>query len=137
VLVLRGRAGMGKTALLREMAERAASGECVAHRARACSDSRPAQELSDRLASSERLLHFAAAPNEKRPVPGSEPAWELRFWSPVTESNRRPSPYHRDPLKAPARHFAGRPGQTLYFSPVGSGSGQFAPDAASQIPPNR
>ena len=58
-------------------------------------------------------------------------------WSPVTESNRRPSPYHRDPLKAPARHFAGRPGQTLRFSPVGRGSGQFAPDAASQIPPNR
>jgi drug/metabolite transporter (DMT)-like permease len=56
------------------------AGECVAHRARACSDSRPAQELSDRLASSERLLHFAAAPNEKRPVPGSEPACELRFW---------------------------------------------------------
>ena len=59
------------------------------------------------------------------------------FWSPVTESNRRPSPYHRDPLKAPARHFAGRPGQTLRFSSVGTGSGQFAPDAASQIPPNR
>jgi hypothetical protein len=49
VLVLGGRAGMGKTALLREMAERAASGECVAHRGRACSDSRAAQELSDRL----------------------------------------------------------------------------------------
>jgi hypothetical protein len=64
------------------------AGECVAHRARACSDSRPAQVLSDRLASSERLLHFAAAPNEKRPVPRSEPACELRFWSPVTESNR-------------------------------------------------
>src|SRR5206468_6321824 len=59
------------------------------------------------------------------------------FWSPVTESNRRPSPYHRDPLKAPARHYTGRPGQTLYFSSVGPGSGQFAPDAASQIPPNR
>jgi len=28
------------------------AGECVAHRARACSDSRPAQELTDRLASS-------------------------------------------------------------------------------------
>src|SRR6266700_3126790 len=58
-------------------------------------------------------------------------------WSPVTESNRRPSPYHRDPLKAPARHFAARPGQTLCFSSVGTGSGRFAPDAASQIPPNR
>jgi hypothetical protein len=101
-LVLRGRAGMGKTALPREMAKRAASGGMRAHRARACSASRPAQELSDRLASSERLLHFAAAPNEKRPLPRSEPACELRFWSPVTESNRRPSPYHVGSVGLPA-----------------------------------
>jgi hypothetical protein len=33
--------------------------------------------------------------------------------------------YHRDPLKALSRHFAGRPGQTLHFSSVGKGSGQF------------
>src|SRR6516225_503574 len=58
-------------------------------------------------------------------------------WSPVTESNRRPSPYHRVPIGAPARAFCERPDQRLYFSPVGTGSGQFAPDATSQIPPNR
>jgi hypothetical protein len=57
--------------------------------------------------------------------------------SPATESNRRPSPYHRVPIDALTRHFAGRPGQTLHFSSVGRDSGQFAPDAASQIPPNR
>ena len=58
-------------------------------------------------------------------------------WSPVTESNRRPSPYHRVPIGVPTRHFAGRPDQTLRFSPVGRGSGRFAPDATSQSPPNQ
>src|SRR5438132_1395358 len=58
-------------------------------------------------------------------------------WSPVTESNRRPSPYHGVPIGPPARHLAERPGQRLYFSSVGRGSGRFAPDATSQIPPNR
>ena len=58
-------------------------------------------------------------------------------WNPVTESNRRPSPYHRVPIDLLARHFSGRPGQTLYFSSVERGSGHFAPDAISQIPPNR
>ena len=41
------------------------------------------------------LLHFAAAPQPKRPDPDRiEPV----TWSPVTESNRRPSPYHGDAL---------------------------------------
>jgi hypothetical protein len=58
-------------------------------------------------------------------------------WSPVTESNRRPSPYHGVPIDSRARHFGDRPGQKLYFNSVERGSGQFAPDAISQIPPNR
>src|ERR1019366_1154947 len=78
-----------------------------------------------------------------RPHPGlnrisgffSNIACELR--SPVTESNRRPSPYHWVPISLPTRHFSERPGQKLYFSSVERGSGRFAPDAASQIPPNR
>jgi hypothetical protein len=31
-------------------------------------------------------------------------------WSPVTESNRRPSPYHGVPIGSPARRFSERPG---------------------------
>src|ERR1700733_9385195 len=40
------------------------------------------------------LLHL----QKKSPVPGSESGLDLRLWSPVTESNRRPSPYHGDAL---------------------------------------
>jgi len=58
-------------------------------------------------------------------------------WSPVMGSNRRPSPYHGVPIGAPARRFGERPDQRLCFSSVGTGSGRFAPDATSQIPPNR
>ena len=58
-------------------------------------------------------------------------------WSPVTESNRRPSPYHRVPIDLLTRDFRERPDQRLCFSSVGTGSGRFAPDAISQIPPNR
>jgi hypothetical protein len=74
VLVLRGRAGMGKTALLREMAEHAASGECVAHRALACSDSRPAQELSDRRASPFLFALSILPKSAPARVPGSQAA---------------------------------------------------------------
>jgi hypothetical protein len=62
---------------------------------------------------------------------------KLATASPVTESNRRPSPYLRVPIGLLTRDFAGRPGQTLHFSPVERGSRQFAPDAISQFPPNR
>jgi hypothetical protein len=55
----------------------------------------------------------------------------------VTESNYRPSPYHGVPIGFLARDFGERPDQRLYFSSVGTGSGRFAPDATSQIPPNR
>ena len=58
------------------------------------------------------------------------------YLSRVTESNHRSS-YHGHPIGSPTRHFGERPSQTLYFSSVGTGSGRFAPDAASQIPPNR
>ena len=50
---------------------------------------------------------------------------------------RGPSPYHGVPIGFPARDFCDRPDQRLCFSPVGKGSGQFAPDATSPIPPNR
>jgi hypothetical protein len=53
------------------------------------------------------------------------------------ESNRRPAPYHGVPIGFLARDFRERPDQRLYFSSVGTGSGRFAPDATSQIPPNR
>jgi hypothetical protein len=42
-----------------------------------------------------RLLRFAAPPQPKRPHPDRI---EPLIWSPVTESNRRPSPYHGDAL---------------------------------------
>src|SRR5271163_583372 len=45
--------------------------------------------------------------------------------------------YHGVPIDAPARDFGERPDQRLCFSPVGTGPGRFAPDAASQIPPSR
>src|SRR5271163_732835 len=45
--------------------------------------------------------------------------------------------YHGVPIDAPARDFGERPDQRLRFSSVGTGSGRFAPDATSQIPPNR
>src|SRR5277367_2478025 len=56
--------------------------------------------------------------------------------SPVTESNRRPSPYHWVPINPLTRHFSERPAQTLYFNSVGISSGRLAKDATSQIPPN-
>jgi hypothetical protein len=53
------------------------------------------RKLGDQLGPLRRLLHFAAAPQPKRPDPDRiEPV----TWSPVTESNRRPSPYHGDAL---------------------------------------
>src|SRR6266567_5133288 len=58
-------------------------------------------------------------------------------WSPFTESNRRPSPYHWGPINPTTRHFAERPGQKLHFSSVGSSSGRFEKDATSQIPPSQ
>jgi hypothetical protein len=76
-------------------------------------------------------------------APGMAPQF-VRFvrisllnWDPVTESNRRPSPYHVGLAGLPAWGFGERPGQTLHFSSVGSCSGRFAKDATSQIPPNR
>ena len=45
--------------------------------------------------------------------------------------------YHGVPIDFLARDFGERLDQRLYFSSVGTGSGRFAPDAASQIPPNR
>jgi hypothetical protein len=53
-------------------------------------------------------------------------------WSPVTESNRRPSPYHRVSIDSLTRDLRERPDQRLCFSSVGTGSGWFAPDATSQ-----
>ena len=55
----------------------------------------------------------------------------------TAESNYGSSPYHRVPIDFPARDFGERPDQRLYFSSVGPGSGRFALDATSQIPPNR
>ena len=46
----------------------------------------------------EAAAHRCCTVRRKRPVPGSESAFDLRLWSPVTESNRRPSPYHGDAL---------------------------------------
>jgi hypothetical protein len=51
------------------------------------------------------------------------------------ESNRRPSPYHKVPIGVLAWDFGERSDQRLCFSSVGTGSGRFAPDATSQIPP--
>src|SRR5271163_3590450 len=45
--------------------------------------------------------------------------------------------YHGVPIDFPARDYRERPDQRLCFSSVGTGSGRFAPDATSQIPPNR
>ena len=57
-----------------------------------------------------------------------------RTW--LQGSKGRPSLYHKVPIGVPARRFSERPRQRLCFSSVGTGSGRFAPDAASQIPPN-
>jgi len=50
-------------------------------------------------------------------------------------SNHRPPLYHGVPIDFPARDYRERPDQRLCFSSVGTGSGRFAPDATSQIPP--
>ena len=71
----------------------------------------------------------------RRSLDRSSPGWKCGVSAP--SSFRRPSPYHGVPIGVPARDYRERPDQRLCFSPVGTGSGRFAPDATSQIRPSR
>src|ERR1700722_3253367 len=64
------------------------------HRGRVVGDTRSIPQARRPARVLRPLLHL----QKKSPVPGSESGLDLRLWSPVTESNRRPSPYHGDAL---------------------------------------